>query len=182
MIITVSKKSLIIGTLAILVIGIFAVGLAVTPFDETGAVLLSTGNRQIKAYLDDARGWQQALDETREQLLSLLPADTTAAELWKPAPAGGAPASIYEQNRVATTVMDRLTGVNIQVDRATVPHALQGTHAVVHRAVQDHLQLAHLILDYVGAPDETKTPGIEAQAEVCQQDTSRLQELLEEGK
>jgi len=186
MIITVNKKILIIGVIVVLTVAILAIGLAVTPFDKAGnAVLLTTGNRQIKAYLDNARAWRQTLDETRGQLLSLVPAAVTpqpTVELWEPAPAGGAPLSVYEQNRIATAVVNRLVEVNTQVDRATVPQALQGTHAMVRQAVQDHLQLANLILDYVGAPDEAKVPGIQSQAEMCQQDTTRLRELLDEGK
>jgi hypothetical protein len=186
--VTVSKKSLIAGGIVVLVGAIFAIGLIATSFDEAGkAIPLTTENRQIKAYLGKARGWQQALDETREQLLSLLPAGAmTPPEpttgLWEPAPAGGVPLSVYQENGIATAAVDRLVTVSTQVDRAVVPQALQGTHAVVRQAVQDHLQLADLILDYVGAPDEAKIPGIEIQAEACQQDTSGLRELLDEGK
>jgi hypothetical protein len=49
---------------------------------------------------------------------------------------------------------------------------------VVRLAVQDHLQLANLVLDYVGAPDEAKIPDIQAQLDVCQGDAVRLQELF----
>lgn len=186
--VTVSKKNLIVGGLVILVGAILVIGLAVTPFDKAGkAMLLTTENRQIKAYLDNAWGWQQTLDETRGQLLSLLPTEVITlqptSELWEPRPAGSAALSVYEQNRIATAAVDRLVTVNTQVERAVVPQALQGTHAVVRQAVSDHLQLADLVLDYVGAPDDAKIPGIQSQAEVCQQDTSRLRELLgDEGE
>lgn len=194
--IAVSKKCLIIGALVTFVVSIFVIGLAVTPFDHTQgrpfdkagkAVLLTTENRRIKAYLDNAGRWQQALEETREQLLSLLssslPEDVLTpeptSELWEPSPAGGAPLSVYEQNRIATAAVDRLVAVSIQVDRAEVPQALQGTHAVVCQAVRDHLQLANLVLDYVGAPDDAKIASFQAQLDVCHWDTSRLRELLD---
>jgi len=183
--VTVSKKSLIIGMLVALVVIVFVIGLAVTPFDKAGkAVLLTAENRRIKAYLDNAVQWQQALDETRKQLLSLLPVDVATpepeptSELWAPRPAGGAPLSVYEQNKIATAAVDKLIAVSTQVDRAVVPQALQGTHAIVRQAVEDHLQLANLVLDYVGAPDDGKIPGIQAQLDVCQRDTFKLQELL----
>jgi hypothetical protein len=193
--VTVSKKSLIVGVLVALVVGIFVTGLAVTPFDKAGkAVLLTTENRRIKAYLDNVQKWQRALDETRENLISLLPPDVATpepgpqpglsgvegptSELWEPAPAGGAPLSVYEQNEIATAAVDRLAEVSTQVERAVVPQALQGTHVVVCQAVNDHLQLANLVLDYVGAPDDAKLPGIRDQQDVCRQDTARLQELI----
>ncbi len=76
----ISKRSLVLGLIGLLVVVLLVIGYALSPRVAGHPVLLSPANWKLTRYLDKAQGWMATLQEEQARLVSMIPLPGPASQ------------------------------------------------------------------------------------------------------
>jgi hypothetical protein len=137
----ISKRALtrlaLLAALPILVLSVYRLGAAVTPYTQDGApILLSPSMRQSMAYRRQALEWTRQLRDTDAYITRLQSQRQ----------------DVYEQTRQADAILSSSLQVAQEIELRRAPAALVGLQTLLADASQRYYTTAQDIAQWVGAP------------------------------
>lgn len=168
--VVVSRKGLVAGVLALFLVAAFLLGIVHTPFAEGKPLLLTRENLALERYLRAVARWADQMEESR----------TAASRLGGQGREDGHAVSLYAQSETARTVAVRLENLRQEVERTRIPGSMLAFHELVLEALEDHLVMGRLALDYTGAPTEENWAVLEQWQGACEESLGALREALDE--
>ena len=165
----VSRNGLIAAILALFLVAAFVLGLVSTPFAGDRPLLLSRENLALKEYLRAVELWVTEMEASR----------TTGSRLVGEGGEDGHAVSLYAQSETARAVAVRLEKLRQEVERTRIPTSMLAFHGLVLEALEDHLVMAQLALDYTGAPTEENRASLEQWLGTCKESLGTLREALD---
>lgn len=169
-IVVVSKNGLVAGILALFLVAAFLLGIVFTPFAEGKPLLLTRENLALREYLRAVEFWANRMEQD----------GTTAARLAGQGGRDGHAVSLYAQSETARTVAVQLENLRQEVERTRIPGSMLAFHELVLEALEDHLVMAQVALDYTGAPTEGNQALLEQWLKACEESLCALREALGE--
>lgn len=166
----VSRKGLIATILALFLVVAFVLGVVSTPFAGDKPLLLTRENLALKEYLRGVGLWVTEMEASR----------TTGSTLLAEGGGDGHAVSLYSQSETARALAGRLERLGQEVERTRIPGSMLAFHELVLQALEEHLQMAQLALDYTGAPTEENRASLEEWLGICEGSFGALREALDE--
>ncbi len=165
----VSRTALLTAGMALFLVAAFVLGMVSTPFAGEEPLLLTRENLALKEYLRAAESWVREMESTRATASSLVGENV----------GDGHAVSLYAQSESARTVALRLERLRQDVERARIPGSMLAFHNLALEALEDHLLMAQLALDYTGAPTEENRASLDEQLASCDESLNSLREALD---
>jgi hypothetical protein len=126
------------------VIGLYALGVAVTPLDSAGRPLvLSPSLRAAERYRVRAVAWVAQMADIDHRLDALLAADGTTD-----------PAELYAQGQEMQEIGEAAVNLSQRLEAVEVPVALVGLREQACAASDAYVEAAMLVARWLGAPSE----------------------------